>query len=153
MSLLQLDNRGLLPEGIHEANIQEIEKAFCLSQYRQNLFEDLILFLQTEIQAVGIDIYLAGSFFTDKPMPNDIEVTIPLNTNNLSDPAIKHIIDLGKPMEHSRLKAMYRVDFYITFEYAGYNDFRQFFQYVGEKTANVKGLNPQDKRGIVKLIL
>jgi hypothetical protein len=152
MPLPPLDNRGLLPEGIHEANRQEIEKVFCVSQYRQKLFKDLTRFLQNEIQVVGIGI-LAGSFFSDKAMPNDIEVTIPVNTSNLTDPAIKHIIDLGNQMGHLRLKIEYRVDFYITFEMAGYNDFRQFFQYVGEKTANTKGLNSHDKRGIVKLIL
>ncbi|ESS71940.1 hypothetical protein MGMO_83c00130 [Methyloglobulus morosus KoM1] len=153
MTLPPLDNRGLLPEGIHEADRQEIENVFCVSLYRQKLFEELIRFFQTEIQVAGIEIFLAGSFFSDKAMPNDIEVTIPLNANKLIDPTIKHIIDLGNSQEHERLKKTYRVDFYITIELAGHNDFRQFFQYVGEKTANVKGLNSRDKRGIVKLIL
>jgi hypothetical protein len=153
MPLPPLDHRGLLPEGIYEASKNEIEKCFCISSYRLKLFDDFIRFLDVEIHAKGIGVYLGGSFFSDKLLPNDIEVTITVNAEILSDTTKQHILNLGTPEEHERIKKIYRVDFYLSIEWAGYNDFREFFQYIGEKTANAKGLNARDKRGIVKLLL
>lgn len=153
MPIPLLDHRGLLPEGIYEASKQEIEKCFCISSYRQKLFDDFIHFLNIEIHAKGIEVYLGGSFFSDKPMPNDIEVTVPVKTEMLFDKSVQFLVNLGNLVEHDRIKKNYRVDFYLSIELAGYNDFREFFQYVGEKTANAKGLNARDKRGIVKLLL
>jgi hypothetical protein len=153
MSIPPLDHRVLLPEGIYEAHKQEIKKSFCITLYRQKLFDDFIRFLDIEIHAQGIGVYLGGSFFSDKPLPNDIEVTITVDAEMLSDKTKQHVVNLGAPAEHARIKKIYRVDFYLSIDWAGYNDFRQFFQYVGEKTANAKGLNARDKRGIVKLQL
>jgi hypothetical protein len=152
MPIPPLDHRGLLPEGIYEASRHEIERCFCISAYRQKLFDDLIRFLDKEIRTTETGVYLGGSFFSDKPMPNDIEATIALNAQQLCDQALQHIVKLGQSAEHERIKKIFRIDFYLSIEWEGYNDFRKFFQYVGEKTANAKGLNARDKRGIIKLL-
>lgn len=44
------------------------------------------------------------------------------------------------------------MDFYVTLDLAGHNDFYNFFQYVGPKAARKKkGLHEKDRRGIIEV--
>lgn len=153
MPIPPLDTRGLLPEGIYEASISEIKERFSISAYRIALFDDFISFINNEIGNIDIPIFIGGSYLSDKPLPNDIEITIAISLDFLQiEPLLgKKLIELQS--KHDWLKSHYRMDFYISFEIKGCNDFRQFFQYVGEKTANAKGISAKDKRGIIRVIL
>jgi hypothetical protein len=152
MPIPPLDKRGLLPEGIYDAEIGEIMERFAVSPYRHVLFNDFLRFLHQELTLPGLLIYMAGSYLSDKTSPNDIEITLVADQSFIQSFAAQKIIPLGAPSEHERLKAQFRIDFYITFELAGYNDFRTFFQYVGDKTAQDKGIDAKDKRGIIRVI-
>jgi len=59
---------------------------------------------------------------------------------------------LATSTAHIRIKQTYGVDFYVSWLGGTFNDFGLFFQYVGPKTALLKGLNERDTRGIVKVI-
>lgn len=148
-----LDERGLLPEGIHEATIPEIQAYFATSAYRRALFDDFLRFISNEIGISHAPIYIAGSYLSDKELPNDIEITISVTLEFVQTYPIEGQKLLKLQMDHDRLKSEYRMDFYISFDLPGHNDFRLFFQYVGDKTANAKGIDAKDKRGIIRVIL
>lgn len=150
MSIPPLDKRGLLPEGIYDAEIGEIMMRFAISPYRVALFNDFLCFLRDELSLPNLPIYMGGSYLSDKALPNDIEITLVADVPLMQSPVLPKILLLGGA--HDRLKSKYRVDFYITFKLAGYNDFRTFFQYVGDKTAQDKGIDAKDKRGIIRVI-
>jgi hypothetical protein len=51
--------------------------------------------------------------------------------------------------ERSQIKTDYRVDFCPNLP--GNNDFSSYFQYVGEKTATIKGLKATDRKGVLRI--
>jgi hypothetical protein len=65
---------NVLPPGIHNATLQEIEQRFAMNEKRKTLFEGFrraALALRTAgCQAIFLD----GSFVTDKPEPGDFDV-------------------------------------------------------------------------------
>lgn len=152
MPIPPLDKRGLLPEGIYDAEIDEIMMRFAVSPYRVALFNDFLHFLRDELSLPNLPIYMGGSYLSDKILPNDIEITLVANQSFIQASIAQKILPLGTPSEHERIKTQLRIDFYITLELAGYNDFRTFFQYVGDKTAQDKGIDAKDKRGIIRVI-
>jgi hypothetical protein len=109
--------------------------------------------MNNEVGSVNAPTFIAGSYLSDKLLPNDIEITIELDLDFLTSQKLvaEKLIELQK--KHDWLKSKYRIDFYITFKLSGYNDFTQFFQYVGATTANAKGLDVKDKRGIIRVLL
>ena len=64
---------GLLPPGIHETDLEELEEKMGWSRKRRELLEGLKEAL--ELMAAGgvVKAYLDGSFVTDKDRPNDID--------------------------------------------------------------------------------
>lgn len=150
MVLPLLDKRGLLPEGIHQCHFHDIENSFLFSQYRKNLYENFISFTSDPSLAIakGQKLILGGSFFSDKEFPNDIEATIyaPMDKPEI---AIK-IIALFEL--HDYYKETFQVDFYPSIVLPNHNDFGKFFQYIGPKTASMKGLCPTDIRGVVEIL-
>ncbi len=152
MPIPPLDNRGLLPEGIYNANFAEIMQIFCFNHHRDMLWQQVMNGVLIEKIPVSLDypLFLAGSFLSDKPNPGDIEMTVQINATNLVFPDTPHLFALCAEDERHRLKKGYRLDFYPYYAQMG-NDFSLFFQYVGDKTATLKGLAAQDKRGIVRV--
>jgi len=150
MPLPPLDNRGLLPAGIHETNWASIEYAFLNNVHRQELFAKAMCFFHGELSdaGAGLQLILGGSFFSDKSLPEDIEATIYAPFSE----SYRKLAQLSNIDAHNRIKQTYGVDFYVSWDAGGSNDFRLFFQYVGPKTAHQKGLNEHDLRGIVKVI-
>ncbi|QLG87662.1 hypothetical protein HQ393_05000 [Chitinibacter bivalviorum] len=142
-----LDERGLLPAGIHTASLEAVAHAFCSGQYRELLWQDLIRFLRDHFIAANLHppLYLAGSFFSDKPNPGDIELTVDLGGRSQE----QMLAALALFLERQRWHNEYRVDYYPNMP--GNSDFVAFFQYVGPKTAQTKGLNEKDRRGIIKV--
>lgn len=152
MPLPELDKRGFLPEGCHKASWDEIRTAFCVSGHRRNLMKEFHRFIDTELRPVGsgLSLIVAGSFISDKVTPGDIESSILIPNAELA--ARADLLRIGSPAENARIKSTYGMDFYVTLDLAGHNDFYNFFQYVGPKAAGKKkGLNEKDRRGIIEV--
>jgi hypothetical protein len=145
-----LDNRGLLPDGIHSGTWQQIEQAFSTDARREQLIANAKNFSLGVLSLLNPSpLYLAGSTFSDLPRPNDIEATIKCDPNKLDAAQLRLMLQLSS--QHSQIKNATEVDFYVTLDVPGQNDFTEFFRYVGEKTAMKKNLKPKDKRGVVEV--
>lgn len=146
------DARGLLPPGIHQATLADIA-ALADNPRRAWLAGNLRRFIEAELTpwAAGLILDAGGSYFSDKPEPDDIEATLRVPIDRVASLA-ERLAAVGDKEAYLRIKRDYRLDFYVTIEGLG-NDFSAFFQYVGPKTAAVKHLKPRDLRGIVRLTL
>jgi len=148
MPLPDLDHRGLLPPGVHEGSLIEIGQRFCTNPHRQALWATVEQFLRLSLLPLlnGRELILAGSFFSDKDLPEDIEATVIIDAIDVSD---LPLIRLG--LSRDTIHRDYKLDLYLTLRVPGHNDFSVFFQYVGPKTAAAKNLLPEDLRGVIKV--
>lgn len=147
-----LDVRGLLPSGIHSGTWQEVEAGFGFNLHRKDLIASAKSFSFNALKPLHPSpLYLAGSTFSDKDLPPDIEATIRIDPTNLTADQALLALQLQLQTTHDDIKKMTKVDFYVTLSVLGAPDFSQFFQYVGEKTALIKGLHEKDKRGVVEV--
>lgn len=138
---------GLLPSGVHACTLPEIEAAFTWNSHRQKLFDSFSLCLRDEIRSrFSQPVYFDGSFVTDKELPDDIDVVLEMTYATLPEQFDSLLFMNG---HQQRLMDHYRVHFWVNFP--GANDFAQFFQYVGVKTAKFKGLLPNDLKGILRI--
>jgi hypothetical protein len=64
----------ILPPGIYDASISEIEIRYATNSHRKQLFEGLKNALNNLFSSGCQQIFLDGSFVTAKPKPNDYEV-------------------------------------------------------------------------------
>lgn len=148
-----LDARGLLPPGIHVATWQDLAAWSTSTSQRLQLFENLMQFVQVELQAwgQGLTLDVGGSFLSDKAEPPDLDATLRIPLDRVAE--FNHqLLAIGDMVAHVRIKDAYSLDFYVTIVGLG-NDFSAYLQYVGEKTAAAKYLQPQDRRGIARITL
>jgi len=66
--------RGLLPPGIWDCTLAELEAAFGGDAHRRTLLDRLRRFLADKSDLPHVPLLIDGSFVTDKPMPKDIDV-------------------------------------------------------------------------------
>lgn len=75
---LTFDDRRLLPPGIHDATLDDVERHFSLSSRRKRLFENLKQYLWTvRLTGWACQVIVDGSFVM--PMvsePNDVDVLV-----------------------------------------------------------------------------
>lgn len=70
----EFTDRGLLPEGIHPATLEEVLERFRGNERREQLLTGLVEALRL-LRAAGCRrVYINGSFVTSKERPNDIDV-------------------------------------------------------------------------------
>jgi len=145
-----LDSRGLLPQGRHPCtDWDELEFHFGTNDYRVSLLTRAKEFVRDRLTPIGsgLELVVGGSFLTDKACPGDIDIVV--------------IIPIKDVVKYSQVLTMfategakgpiweeYKVEFYVQLDGAG-NSLALFFEYVGEKSAEAKGLSPKDKRGTV----
>lgn len=75
-ALIDLDPRTpwpVLPPGIHDATIAEIEATFATTPHRRWLFDGFVRAAQALAAAGCRTLYLDGSFVTGKPHPEDFD--------------------------------------------------------------------------------
>lgn len=148
-----LDARGLLPPGQHECtNLADLALHFATNSRRVALFQNLEKFLKTELSlvATGLHLYIGGSYLSDKPHPGDIDCTLSVPLKDIA--AYADLVKLSADGGKKRIFTTYGVEFYLTIDALGMNDFRLFFSYAGEKTAHAKNIDAKDSRGIIKVI-
>ena len=69
-----LKKSGLLPAGVHLATWDELVERFGFNEHRLKLLEGLKKGLKALHKHNCYDIYIGGSFVTDKPEPGDVDV-------------------------------------------------------------------------------
>jgi hypothetical protein len=85
------DSRGLLPQGLHWAEWDEITERFGTNPHRRRLLTGLLRALQN-LRGAGCGVaYLDGSFVTATPTPNDFDACWDLRGVALDrvDPVLK----------------------------------------------------------------
>ena len=117
----------VLPFGIHEATLAEVEKRYATNKKREQLFRGLKQACKA-LKAAGCStIYLDGSFTTEKELPSDYDVCWnPIDTNeNKLDPVFLDVSINGRKKQKSK----YRGEFFLASAKADKTHaFIQYFQ-------------------------
>lgn len=151
-----LDNRGLLPEGVHAAGMADLEAMFAMNALRTHLLSEFRRFLRDHLIRMGggLELYMCGSYLTDKVAPGDIDCTIEIPIADVSAHApLLQLLDDGRSnAAKGWIWDNYHVDVWPTLTgIPGVPNFLAFFQYVGLKSAAIKSLAQTDKRGVVRV--
>jgi Family of unknown function (DUF6932) len=146
MSIPDLNENGLLPEGVHETSMEEVRQLFGRFQrtdQRPGLFSKLSRFLE-EVRSTGLiaAVIVNGSFVTAKDEPSDIDLILVVRRD--------HDFDADpKPFEYNvlskrRVRGRFRFDILVAREgSAEYEQSVNFFQ-------GVRG-RPNLRKGVVKV--
>lgn len=145
------DHRGLLPPGIHVAEgWDEVVRHLGFTAHRELLLAKARQFMASELAQVGAGLQLCvgGGFVTDKPAPRDIDCTIALPLSQLAD----RVRLLKLAADCDRIWEQYGVDLFPTVEDSNGFDYKDYYQFVGPTTGVLKGLDPSDRQGIIRVI-
>lgn len=146
----QLDRHGLIPPGVWDCTLQEIEQRFVFNDHRATLWAGFIDFLRAEGGSIpaGATMLVDGSFCRNKPMPSDIDVVVDL-TPIPADVSLQLMMELR--FRHDELKNRYHVDLWSQHPLLPHN-FIDYFQYIGDKAAIELQLHPKMPKGILKVV-
>lgn len=151
MTIPKLNSFGYLPEGVHDATLSDVRSwanEVPDIARRNQLLENLDRFLEEVVRPVGnYPIYLAGSFFSDKYAPGDIDFVFDIR--ECTDPSVVGKAYLNITYRHDSIKEKYEIDAYPNFP--NHNNFADFFTYIKVKDAAIKGIAPSARRGIVRI--
>jgi hypothetical protein len=143
MPIPALNKDGLLPEGIHDCTLGEIEARFGSFQgtdHRPRLWAALRAFLR-ELKAAGLGsaLLVNGSFVTAKPAPEDIDLILVLPAGH----------DLSRdlsPAEYNvlssqRVRRRHKLDLLVTrADSDQYRRYLSLFQQVRLEPSKTKGI-------------
>ena len=128
---------SVLPPGVHEATLQEVEVRFATSDHRKRLFSGFKNGATLLYKAGCQRILLDGSFVTAKPMPGDFDAcwdTVGVAPDKI-DPVFLDFSDCRK-----RQKMCFYGEFFpVTVKADGQHCFADFFQ-IDKYTGNAKGI-------------
>jgi hypothetical protein len=128
---------GILPPGIHWANLEEVAVRFAHTEHRAWLHQGIVAVVAALRAAGCVKIYLDGSFVTGKEHPNDYDgCWDPLGVNAAQlDPVL---LDFSNGRAAQKLK--YRGEMFISTAPNGLSaTFLEFFQ-VEKLTGGRKGI-------------
>lgn len=148
MPMPAFTDRGILPEGVHTCTLLEAQQNLCTNEGRSAIWNGLIDFLTWALQLPQPDAYLLdGSFVTDKPLPHDIDVVVDVSSCSEAD---RQKWFAAWFESHQHAQDVYSVDFY-PFVVGQGKDFSAFFQYVRVEDALLRGLEPNVRKGILRV--
>ena len=125
----------VLPEGIHQATLAEVKMRFANNPKRRQLYWGFVTALNA-LKAAGVkDIYLDGSFVTDKPIPGDFDVC--WDPSGV-DPTLLDPVFLDFQNKRAKQKAKFNGEFFLYNSDAmlGGPSFLEFFQ--NEKNSGLR---------------
>ncbi len=140
MSLPSLNEWGLLPQGIHEASLDELAEQFGGSSHRRQLLHGLSQYLaELGRWTLGQAVLVDGSFVTDEPEPNDIDVVLVLHAGyDLSQSVSPFEYNLRS---RRRVQQTYGLDLFVVMPQSlEYGRFVDFFSQVRNQPQRTKGL-------------
>ncbi len=128
----------ILPPGIWDADMSEIEARFVVNERRAFLFKGLKEGLINLFKAGCPQIFLDGSYVTDKPSPNDYEVCW---DTNFVDPDLLDPIFLVFDNEREKQKERYLGEYFpaLLIEGNSGKPFLDFFQ-IDKHSGKQKGI-------------
>ena len=131
----------VLPPGIHDATLSEIENRFATNDKRKRLFDGFKKGVKSLTTAGCSNIFLDGSFITAKPEPGDYDVCwnpVGVDVNKL-DPVL---LDFTNGRKNQKLKLL--GEFFPSSSCTnGQGTFMDFFQtdrYTGRKKGIIRVL-------------
>lgn len=150
MPIPALDTRGLLPAGVHECSLDEVQAAFCWNAHRTALFQGLQDFITQRWRPLGIraDFWINGSFTRKKEFPEDIDLVA--DVSRVAEADMMPVILLH--YAHASNKADFHIDFWFKHPMIPH-DLTAFFQYTGLKAAAELSLDAKHPKGILKVVL
>jgi predicted nucleotidyltransferase len=149
-----LQPSGILPAGIHECSLEEIEHGLTYNDRRREIWsgwevikERLVVIPEVEV------VYIDGSFISDKPEPSDIDVAVEFfNIESYYKVRDRHQ-DLFWKRE--RVKDQYKVDIQQGFIHCPKEEFNaiEWFQVLSRKEAALRRVPLNTRKGILKVRL
>lgn len=150
MTIPEFTNHGLLPVGIHDCNIADVEAYFCGNDHRRDIWARFLDFLAwVETMPKPSAILIDGSFVTDKALPSDVDVVVDISTCDTRD---QNTWFGAHAREHGAHKANHKTDFYPYVKGVS-NEFGLFFQYVRVSEALERGVSAEQRKGILRMQL
>lgn len=70
----EFDEKGNLPEGVHDATVEEVRARFAYNPTRQKLFDAFLEVLEILQSCKSPEVHLDGSFITTKEEPSDYDM-------------------------------------------------------------------------------
>ncbi len=127
----------VLPPGVHNAKLKEIEARFAISDHRKRLYSGFINGVKALRKAGCRKIFLDGSFITEKPIPADFDVCW---DSTGVDPAKLDPVLLDFNDGRKKQKERFYGEFFPASSIAdGRHFFFDFFQ-IDRHTGNAKGI-------------
>lgn len=143
MPIPKLIENGLLPPGIYDCSLEEIERQFgqfTSTDRRCQLYEKLQSFVKEVItNNIAVALIVDGSFVTNKPDPGDIDIILVLPQDH------DFVRDL-RPVEYNliskkRVRKRFQFDLLVAQENSPeYEEYTNFFQQVRGQPEYVKGI-------------
>ena len=148
MAIPDLNDNGLLPEGLFECSVAEIIDRFGRFQQsscRQRLAQRLQEFLR-EVATTGLAtaVIVDGSFVTEKPEPNDIDLVLVLRPGHHFTGALRSFEYNIVPRR--RVRKVFGFDMLVAEE--GQPELEEFVEFF----AQVRG-DPDVRKGMLRVTL
>jgi len=154
MSLPKFNYHGLLPEGVHDCKLEDLQERMVTNPQREILWGNLQAFLEwaraTEHFCCA---YIDGGFITDKIFPEDIDVILQTRASYGPDAFLAMEPFFAEGMDKIFEKYSVHLHFWCEGFPGGVSDFRRFFQYLRPQDAAPRGLKEGAKKGIVRIEL
>ena len=154
MALQKFTYHGLLPEGIHDCQLEEMEEKLVTNPQREVLWRRLKLFIEWARATDRFSCaYIDGGFITNKIFPEDIDVILQTRVSYGPDAFLAMEPFFVEGMDKILEKYSVHLHFWCEGFPGGMSDFRRFFQYLRPQDAAPRGLKEGAKKGILRIPL
>jgi hypothetical protein len=150
MPIPAFDRFGLLPGGIHECTIKEVEVDLAWNDDRRRLTAQLQEFIAVELEprfAVVPPVVLDGSYVSKKASPSNINLVLELSNLPDADQWQGQMLF----QERAELFRSYQIDMLPGLK-GLQQDFVDLLQTLRPQTAFEKGLHHGHRKGVLRLI-
>lgn len=153
MAIPDFEAAGILPTGIHECDLSEIEGVFVYNGQRRTVWSSFSSYLSQVIAIPEVNVvYVDGGFVTNKDLPKDVDIVIEFE----DFATLLNVWSQNQTLfNHDAVKQAFDVDLYFATVQSGglQHDFRAFFQYLRADDAIDRGVPVGTLKGILKISL
>ena len=127
----------VLPPGLHESPLEEIKERYAYNETRKHLYDGLVKACEALRKAGCKDVYLDGSYVTEKPKPGDFDACWdPTGV----DPSLLDPVFLDFSEQRKKQKLKFGGELFPSGARAdGLHTFIEFFK-IDKETGNEKGI-------------